>query len=149
MTNKDFILNLHKKQGYNDAIALRQKAVDKLITDTEIIDNEECVPDWNNDKDYTDTPIGAPVAADGQIYALLQPHNASYYPNTHPSTLQSLWRVKHTKNPLKAKPYVAPTSTSDMYLVGECMLWTDGQVYRALRGTVYSPEEYADDWENV
>ena len=40
-----------------------------------------------------------------------------------------------------------PTSTSDMYLVDECMIWTDGGVYRAKRDTVYSPEEYAGDWE--
>ena len=54
-----------------------------------------------------------------------------------------------TKNPKKAKPFVKPTSTSDMYLVGECMIWTDGTVKRAVRDTIYNPDEYAADWETV
>jgi hypothetical protein len=36
-----------------------------------------------------------------------------------------------------------------MYLVGECMIWTDGTVKRAKRDTAYSPDEYAPDWEVV
>jgi hypothetical protein len=62
--------------------------------------------------------------------------------------LAALWRVKHTTNPDRAKPWVKPTSTSDMYLVGECILW-DGAILRAKRDTVYSPEEYKGDWETV
>lgn len=115
---------------------------------TAIIAEEEYVPDWKADKDYTNVVIGAPVRFEEQIYALLQPHNASYYPNT-PAELPALWRVKHTTDPAKAKPWVKPTSTSDMYLENECMIWTDGLVYRCFRDTIYSPEEYAPDWEVV
>lgn len=135
--------------GRADALSLREKAVSGNITDTQIIDYEEAVPAWSNEKDYTNAKAGTPVAHEGQIYGLLQPHNASYYPNTKPSELASLWRVKHTTNPDKAKPFVRPTSTSDMYLVGECMVWTDGTVRRAKRDTAYSPEEYSADWEVV
>lgn len=63
--------------------------------------------------------------------------------------LYAPWRVKQTKDPAKAKLYVKPTSTSDMYLVDECMIWQDGNAYRAKRDTVYRPAEYADDWEVV
>ena len=140
---------MHYNMGRTDAETLREKAVSGEVTDTEIIASEQAVPEWSEKKDYTDAAVGTPVSHDGQIYGLIQPHNAAHYPNTTPATLPALWRVKHTTDPSKAKPWVAPTSTSDMYLAGECMVWTDGVVKRAKRDTVYSPAEYADDWEVV
>lgn len=118
------------------------------MTGTAIIAEEEYIPFWGNEKDYTNVVVGAPVQHKGQVYTLLQPHNASYYPGT-PATLAALWRVKHTTDPLKAKPWVKPTSTSDMYLKDECMIYTDDKVYRCQRDTIYSPEEYAPDWKVV
>lgn len=149
MTSKNFVLTTLRDAGRADALTLRADAVEGRVTDTEIIDREEAVPTWSNNRDYTGAAIGTPVAYDGQVYGLLQPHNAAHYPDTNPAMLAALWRVKHTTNPDKAKPWVKPTSTSDMYLAGECMVWTDGTVMRALRDTIYSPEEYAGDWENV
>ena len=147
MTSKEIVLNAHRNMGKADALSLREKAVAGSVTDTYIIDFEQAVPKWSNEKDYSNTSIGTPVQYAGQVYGLIQPHNASHYPDTTPSILTSLWRVKHTTNPAKAKPFVKPTSTSDMYLTGECMLWTDGTVKTAKRDTIYSPDEYADDWE--
>lgn len=147
MTNKEIVINAHRNMGRSDALSLREKAHE--LTDTEIIAREQAIPQWGNEKDYSNTVVGAPVSYAGQIYGLIQPHNASHYPNTTPASLPALWRVKHTTDPSKAKPWVKPTSTSDMYLVGECMLWTDGVVMRAIRDTIYSPEEYAADWEEV
>lgn len=115
---------------------------------TAIIAEEEYVPMWSAEKDYTNVVVGAPVQFEGQVYTLLQPHNASYYTG-NPATLAALWRVKHTTDPNKAKPWVKPTSTSDMYLKDECMIWEDEKVYKCLRDTIYSPEEYAADWEAV
>ena len=133
--------------GRADALSLREKAEAGSITNTQIIDQEEAVPNWSNDRDYSKASIGTPVAHEGQIYGLIQPHNASHYPDTNPALLPALWRVKHTTNPFKAKPWVKPMSTSDMYLKGECMVWTDGTVRRAKRDTPYSPDEYSADWE--
>lgn len=149
MTSKEIVINAHFNMGKADATTLRDKAVAGELTDTEIIDSEQSVPDWSENKDYTNTKVGSPVAHDGQIYGLIQPHNAAHYPGTTPATLPALWRVKHTTNPAKAKPWVQPTSTSDMYLTGECMIWTDGITKRALRDTTYSPDEYALDWEDA
>lgn len=145
MTLEDILIHMREK-GRSDAVALREKAVAGTVTDTEIIDNELAVPLWDPKKDYSKSPVGMPVAHDKQVYGLLQPHNPSHYPNTSPATLAALWRVKHTTNPDKAKPWVKPTSTSDMYLTGECMVWTDGTVKTAKRDTIYSPDEYPDDW---
>lgn len=139
-------LNEVKKMAALAAADLRERSPE--MNGTEIIAEEEYIPKWDGGKDYSNVVIGAPVEHEGQIYTLLQPHNASYYPGT-PATLAALWRVKHTTDPAKAKPFVQPTSTSDMYLKDECMLYTDGKVYRALRDTVYSPEEYGPDWEVI
>lgn len=36
-----------------------------------------------------------------------------------------------------------------MYHAGECMVYTDGNTYKCLSDTVYSPEEYGQAWEVV
>lgn len=135
-----------KQMARDQALYLRKRAPE--MTGTEIIAEEEYIPEWNNERDYTNVVIGAPVQYEGQVYTLLQPHNASYYPNTTPVTLPALWRVKHTTDPLKAKPWVKPTSTSDMYLKDECMIFED-KVYKCLRDTIYSPVEYNANWEHI
>ena len=147
MTNKDFILSMIKEQGRSNALDLRNRAKD--MTGTAIIAEESKIPNYDNTKDYTGWAIGSPCLFDGQVYGLLQPYNAANYPDTDPANLPALWRIMHTTDPNKAKPYIKPTSTSDMYLEGECMLYKDGLVYRALRNTVYTPEEYGADWEAV
>lgn len=147
MSNKDFVLNLMREQGRANALDLRNRAKD--MTGTAIIAEESKIPNYDNNKDYTGWAIGSPCLYDGQVYGLLQPYNAANYPDTNPTILPALWRVVHTTDADKAKPYVKPTSTSDMYLKGECMKYTDGLVYRSLRDTVYSPEENTTDWEAV
>lgn len=147
MNNKDFILSMMKEQGRANALDLRNRAKD--MTGTEIIAEETKIPNYDNTKDYSGWAIGAPCLFDGQVYGLLQPHNAAHYPDSNPANTPALWRVLHTTDAEKAKPWVQPTNTSNMYYKGECMIYTDGLVYRALRDTVYSPEEYAADWGAV
>lgn len=150
MTSKDIVITTHFNMGRADALSLRKKAVNGEVTDTEIIDNEQAVPDYDPKKDYTKTPIGSPVRRNDQVYALIQPHNASHYTNIEPGTEggKTFWRIKHTINPKKAKPWVQPDAVN-LYMKGECMIWIDGNVMRALRDTNFSPEEYAPDWEVV
>lgn len=141
-------MSVHYNMGRADGMALREKAVAKEITDTEIIDNEQAVPKYDPKKDYTNTPIDSPFKYGDQVYGLIQPHNASYYMNIEPGTEGGapFWRIKHTTNPKKAKPWVQPTTTSP-YKKGECMIWTDGTTRIAQRDTTYSPDEYEYDWE--
>lgn len=148
MNSKEIVLGSLYNMGKSEAQALRARAAAGDIDDTTIIDQEHAVPRWSEKNDYSKSPVGMPVKHDGQVYGLLQPHNASYY-NATPAELHALWRVKHTKDPKKAKAWVKPSSTSDMYRAEECMIWTDGSVRRAKRDTAYSPEEYEYDWEMV
>lgn len=150
MTSKEIVLKVHRDMGRADAAALRAKACAGEITDTEIIDNEEAVPEYNEKADYSGCAVDTPVRHGVQVYGLVTPHNAANHPDTAPGTAggATLWRIKHTTNPKKAKPWVQPDAVN-LYKEGECMLWTDGIVKRAKRDTNFSPDEYAGDWEDV
>ena len=150
MDNKAIVLTVHRNMGAADALALREKAVKGEITDTEIIDREEAVPEYSETGDYTGMDPDTPYSYKGQVYGLIQGHNAAHYTDIAPGTKGGapFWRIKHTTNPAKAKPWVQPTA-ENLYKAGECMIWTDGKVKRAKRDTTYSPDEYAPDWEDA
>ena len=148
---KNELLELAREKGENDAIELRTQAVAGVITDTEIIDREDAVPDWSEGKDYTNFEIGTPVKDDGQVYALIIPHNPAHYPGVRPINNRTLWSLKHTKNPLKAKLYVEPSGTSGMYMKDECCIdpntgSTTQEYISKYDNNVYSPSQYPENW---
>lgn len=61
----------------------------------------------------------------------------------------TLWYSFHGINEMTAYPYAAPTGAHDMYKAGEYMTYTDGQIYKAVKDTAYSPEDVPGDWELV
>ena len=133
--------------GRKNALALRYAA--HGMTGTEIIDREQDAPQYDPQKDYSGYPAGSPVRDGGQVWLLLQPHNASHYTG-RPADLRALWGLAHTTNPAKAKAWVAPYGTSGIYMKGECYRGAGGAVYRCrAENTVHSAEEYADAWERV
>ena len=151
MMNKEQVLAKMREKGAEDALALQTKAIAGEVTHTEIIDQEISVPAFDPNKDYSTWGINSPVADEGQVWLLLQPHNASHYEG-RPSTLRALWGLAHTKNPENAKPYVAPFGTSGLYQEEECC--TDPnyedptQVFVCrVRDNAYSPSEYMQNWE--
>ena len=145
--NKNLILSVMRENGREDALDLRNRA--PSMDGTAIIAEEHKIPVWSADKDYSGWTAGAPVRYDGQVYALLQPHNAAFYPGSNPANSPALWSIRHTKDPAKAKPWMAPAGTSGLYMADECCLW-DGAVYRCVRDdNPYSPGDYPDWWELV
>lgn len=131
------------------ANAQRLRAQAASMTGTEIIDREGDAPLFDAKKDYSGYPVGSPVRDDGQVWLLIQPHNASHY-SGRPGTLRALWGLAHTTNPKKAKRWVEPEGTSGLYMAGECYRAEDGTVYRCLKdGMVYPAEQYADGWERL
>ena len=145
MTKTESLEKMREKGAY-DARQLQDKAAAGTVTQTEIIDEEIAVPDFDAQKDYSAWPVNSPVSDEGQVWLLIQPHNAANYEG-RPSTLRALWGLAHTKNPAKAKPFVAPYGTSGMYMKDECILWTDGKVYvSSADNNVYTPAEYAQNW---
>ena len=121
-------LNIIRQQGKADALALREASPD--MTGTELIDQEQKIPQFDPQKDYSGWPVGAPVSDEGQVWPLLMPHNAASYVG-RPSTLRALWSLAHTKDPKKAKPWVASYGVSGLYMLGECCTYpyTDGTTH--------------------
>ncbi|MGI5823984.1 MAG: hypothetical protein ACOX7J_00265 [Bacillota bacterium] len=150
MANTDLLATIEKacRVATED---LRVRAND--LTGTEVIAEEEFVPRFDAAKDYTGFPVGSPVYeeinGEKQVYKLLQPHNASIYPSDTPASLPALWSICHTTDSTKAKPFMPPNGTSGMYMKDECCKH-NGTVYRCKAdNNVYSPSEYAENWEVV
>ena len=145
MTKTESLEKMREKGAY-DAQQLQTKAAAGTVTQTEIIDDEIAVPAFDPAKDYSAWPVNSPVSDEGQVWLLIQPHNAANYEG-RPSTLRALWGLAHTKNPAKAKPFVAPYGTSGMYMKDEYILWTDGKVYVSTTdNNIYNPDEYGVNW---
>ena len=153
MTNKEIVLKIMKEQGKTDALDLRERAKD--LDGTAIIAEEQKIPLFDGNKDYSTWNIGSPVCefVDGeiQVFKLLQPHNASHYPNSTPSNTPALWSICHTKDVDKAKPYLAPNGTSGMYMTDEVCI-KDSKVWRSTQdNNPYPPNETGTEsyWEDV
>ena len=148
MSSKERVLNRERERGRADALDLVSRLPN--MTDTEIINEEEKIPAWDGAKDYTSYPVGFvvsfPINGELNIFGLLQPHNAAYYPDTNPDNNRALWSLKHTKNPLKARGYVRPSGTSGLYMKDEC--YKDGEVVyiSAIDNNAYTFEEYPQGW---
>ena len=146
MTGEE-IRDILYREGRRQAMDLQGRAAG--LTGTELIAEEEKIPAFVSDKDYTAWPVGAPVADEGQVWTLLQPHNAANYTG-RPATLRALWGLVHTKDPAKAKPWVDAYGTSGMYMAGECYRDEDGLVHRCLTdNTAYNALALPGAWETV
>ena len=144
MTNQEVVLNALRTRGKVDAVDLRRRAPD--MDGTALIAEEEKVPTFDPQKDYSDWPVGAPVADEGQVWTLLQPYNAAHYVG-RPPTLRALWGLAHTTDPYKAKPWVPSYGISGTYKLGECYKDADGTVYRQINE--YPASALPERWEVV
>ena len=149
--SKALILGVIRAQGAADALDLRSRAAE--LDGTAIIAEEVKIPQFHTDKDYSGWAAGSPVweavEDERQVFTLITPHNASHYPGSRPSTLPALWSIRHTKDPQKAKAYLAPSGTSGLYEVDECAVEA-GHVWRSNQaGNAFSPTAYPAYWEDL
>lgn len=150
MIDKTTALNAMELQGLTDALDLRNRAPE--MDGTAIIAEEEKIPQFDPKKDYSSWKVGAPVyeiiEGERQIYTLLQPYNAAHYTGT-PSTLPAIWSIRHTKDPQKAKPWLAPNGTSGLYMKDECCT-ENGKTWRSTQdNNAFSPSAYPAYWDEV
>lgn len=147
MENKEYVLNKMREVGLNSAVEFQKQAPE--LNGTEIIDRENSIPDFNPElHQYLNWAKGECVRDNGQVWQLLQPYDSNTY-KEHPENLRAQWSLCHTKDPLKAKPYVAPMGTSGMYMKDECCT-ENGKVYKStIDNNVWKPTEYPAGWEEV
>ena len=93
--------------------------------------------------------VGDVRVYDGVPYRCVQAHDSSANPAWTPGATPALWMQYHGTTPETARPWVAPAGAHDVYRAGEYMIWTDGQMYKCLQNTNFSPVEYARAWEAV
>jgi hypothetical protein len=153
MMTKETSLEIMRAQGKADSLNLRERS--PSMTGTEIIAEEHKIPDFDPTKDYTTWKPGSPVTDDGQVWLLIQPYNAAHHPQK-PAELRAHWGLAHTKDPAKAKPWVAPYGVSGLYMVDEVCIHPnkDGvlHIYRNKHdNNEYAPEtlNVEDRWEDL
>ena len=139
--------DIFRSLGRSDALALRDQAPE--LTQTEVIDREIAIPNFDHEKDYSSFPAGAPVADEGQVWLLITPHNAAHYQG-RPSTLRALWSLAHTKNSEGAKAWVDPLGTSGMYMKDEVYKDENGKIWKSkVDNNVYKATDLPSNWEEV
>lgn len=149
--SSEFIRSTMFDRGRADALDLAARAAG--MDGTAIIDEEEKVPLFVWGTDYSGCPVDAPIAEiiDGerQIFTMIVPVDTSRYPGITPNTDRSLYSLRHTKNPAKAKPFVPSQGTSGLYKLDECC--TDlGHVWRNLYlNNDFPPSAVAERWEDL
>lgn len=143
---KDKSLDIMRVQGKADALELQERA--PSMTGTEIIAEENKIPDFDPAKDYTSWKAGSPVADDGQVWVLIQPHNAAHYPG-RPADNRALWGLAHTKDPAKAKRYVAPYGTSGLWMVDEVCIYPNKEGVDHIYRNKHDNNEYPPETLNV
>lgn len=147
MESKEYVLSKMRDVGLNSAVEFQKQA--PSLDGTAIIDKENDIPDFNPDiHQYLNWLKGQCVCDNGQVWQLLQPYDSTVYKD-RPENMRAQWGLCHTKDPAKAKPYVAPMGQSGMYMKDECCT-EKGKVYRSkIDNNVWEPTGYPSGWEEV
>lgn len=89
--------------------------------------------------------------ANGQTWECFQEHDTASNPDIVPdnSAWYTFWRPLHGNSIETARPFVPVQGSHDMYRTGEYMVYTDGEIYKCLSDTNFSPDDYAQAWEKV
>lgn len=133
----------------NQLIALR-KALDNFVvkisdTPAEINDNQIVIRPWQPNT-YS---LGDVRVYENIPYKCVQAHDSTGNDAWNPPATPALWMQYHGTSVESARPWLAPTGAHDMYKAGEYMIWTDGNIYKCLIDTVYSPTDYSQAWTKV
>lgn len=146
MMTKETSLEIMRAQGKADSLNLRERA--PSMTGTEVIAEEHKIPNFDPTKDYTKWATGSPVAAEGQVWLLLIPHNAAHYTG-RPSENRAMWGLAHTKDPAKAKPWVASYGVSGLYMIDEVCIYPNKEGVLHIYRNKHDNNEYPPMTLNV
>lgn len=145
MTKKDLIEKVFTQLGKSLALEIQNGASE--MTNTEIVANDDLLPEFDPSKQYLNKQPGYICrAADGNVWRLLQVYDSTIY-TQQPSELPAQWAPVWTKDPKDAKPFVAMSTAP--YMKDECCK-VGRSVYKSLiNNNVWAPTDYPQGWELV
>ena len=152
MTNKEIVLNTMRQQGRVSALALQERS--PTMSGTELYAEDFYIPDFAEAikrKNMLDRHAGLTdgfvcKSSAGRVVRLIQNYDSSIF-TQEPEELPAQWRFVWSKDPAKALPFVAITTSP--YMIGECC--TDSGIpYRStMDNNVHAPSAWPQGWEQV
>lgn len=145
MTDKELVLTTMRK--YGKAVAENLQELASEMNGTEIIAEEEFLPDFDPARQYLNYPVGYVCkSALGNAVKLIQPYDSTIY-TQQPEELSAQWGFYWSTDPKKAKPFVA-ISTSP-YMTGDCCT-NNGHVWKSGQdNNVWEPGTVGVNWEDL
>lgn len=143
--DRDVFIEAAYNYGRTKALELRAAAPE--LTDTQVIDQELFIPTWKEGRQT----VGNPVRYEGQVYRTLQTHDSTGNPSWNPAANPALFGICHTKDPNKAKPWVAPYGISGLYYKDECYVDGEGTVWQQVYdgGNEYDAATLSERWKQA
>ena len=147
-TSKERVLERERQRGRQEAQVVQQAAAG--MSGTELNRRDSSIPDFQaakKSKNMLEREVGfLCLSSAGRVVKLLQKYDSTIY-TAEPEELPAQWGFVWSKDPEKAKPFVA-ISTSP-YNKGECC--TDGgKIYRSkIDNNVWQPTAYPQGWQDV
>ena len=145
MTDKELVLTTMRKYGKAVAENLQERVPE--MNGTEIIAEEEFLPDFDPARQYLNYPAGYVCkSALGNAVKLIQPYDSTIY-TQQPEELSAQWGFYWSTDPKKAKPFVV-ISTSP-YMTGDCCT-NNGHVWKSGQdNNVWEPGTVGVNWEDL
>ena len=140
MTSKDRVLQRERNRGRLAALDLAGRAA--TMDGTAIIAEEDHIPAWSESAVYTADHVGFPVQDNGQVYTILMPHTPAHNPGSRPADLRAIYSLLHTKDPAKAKPWMASYGTSGLYKFNEVCTYPNAEGVQHVWRNLWEGNEY-------
>lgn len=166
MTSKERVLQrehdrgvpIGRVQGKADALDLAIRA--PAMSGTAIIAEEQKVPLFVWGTDYSKCQRGAPIGEiiDGEffVFTMITPVNTAHYPGMLPSKNPAEFSMCHTKDPAKARHWIAPNGISGIWRLDEVCTWPHPDGTTHVHRNKHDNNEYPpltltveDRWEDL
>lgn len=137
-----------RKQGASEALNLQNRASNLTVTELNAEDNH--IPEFQISKSVKNMlyrQIGFICKSSaGRVVRLLQNYDSDIYKG-EPENLPAQWGFVWSKDPAKAKPFIA-ISTSP-YMIDECCSENDIVYKSKIDNNVWAPSAYPAGWISV
>lgn len=132
MTAKERVLQRERQRGYEAAKLVQANALD--MTGTELYAVNDRIPAFlaaRAKMNMLERPVGFVCRHNDYVYQLDAPYDSDTHTGT-PDQLPSQFRLKHTTDPKKARPFVSYDVSRSQYDTGDCCthnghVWCSGQ----------------------